>query len=55
MNEHDRAPIVYAFEVQDEDGRRYEVLVHEDGLAYKIPMAESIDEDTGYVELRRAS
>lgn len=51
-DEHDRAPIIYAFEVQAEDGRRYEVLVHEDGLAHRVPVAEGIDED---VELRRAS
>ena len=54
-NECDRAPIVYAFVVEAEDGRRYEVLVHENGLAYEIPIADALDEGTGSVELRRAS
>ncbi|MEM8996680.1 MAG: hypothetical protein AAGF23_17980 [Acidobacteriota bacterium] len=36
-NDHD-APIAYAFEVIADDGRTYEVLVHEDGMAFRVPV-----------------
>ena len=49
------APLVYAFQVETADGRLYEVLVHEDGLAFKRPLAdELLDGATGYIEMRRA-
>lgn len=59
-NDHD-VPIAYAFEVIADDGRTYEVLVHEDGMAYRVPVAleradDDLLEDTGgFIELPRAS
>ncbi|MEO1367588.1 MAG: hypothetical protein AAFX50_10465 [Acidobacteriota bacterium] len=54
-------PIAYAFEVIADDGRAYEVLVHEDGMAYRVPVAPdrhgavSTDDRGAFVELPRAS